>query len=306
MIGRSGGLADLISGGARILESACGPCIGMGQAPSSGSVSVRSFNRNFEGRSGTPNARVYLASPETAAACAARGAITDPRDLGTPPKVEWPEECIIDDRMILPPSKKPDTVEVIRGPNIKPLPLAKPMPESLKGKLLLKVGDDITTDHIMPAGARILPLRSNIPAIAEFVYARVDPKFVERAKQNGGGFIVGGTNYGQGSSREHAALAPMYLGLKAVIAKSFARIHWANLVNFGILPLTFENPADHDRLNQGDEFEIVGVRTALSDGKPVKLRNITQDFDIPVQYTMTERQRNVMLAGGLLNLIRNQ
>ncbi len=306
MIGRSGGLADLISGGARILESACGPCIGMGQAPSSGSVSVRSFNRNFEGRSGTPNARVYLASPETAAACAARGAITDPRDLGTPPKVEWPEECIIDDRMILPPSKKPDTVEVIRGPNIKPLPLAKPMPESLKGKLLLKVGDDITTDHIMPAGARILPLRSNIPAIAEFVYARVDPKFVERAKQNGGGFIVGGTNYGQGSSREHAALAPMYLGLKAVIAKSFARIHWANLVNFGILPLTFENPADHDRLNQGDEFEIVGVRKALSDGKPVKLRNITQDFDIPVQYTMTERQRNVMLAGGLLNLIRNQ
>ena len=306
MIGRSGGLADLISGGARILESACGPCIGMGQAPSSGSVSVRSFNRNFEGRSGTPNARVYLASPETAAACAARGAITDPRDLGTPPKVEWPEECIIDDRMILPPSKKPDTVEVIRGPNIKPLPLAKPMPESLKGKLLLKVGDDITTDHIMPAGARILPLRSNIPAIAEFVYARVDPKFVERAKQNGGGFIVGGTNYGQGSSREHAALAPMYLGLKAVLAKSFARIHWANLVNFGILPLTFENPADHDRLNQGDEFEIVGVRTALSDGKPVKLRNITQDFDIPVQYTMTERQRKVMLAGGLLNLIRNQ
>lgn len=306
MIGRSGGLADLISGGARILESACGPCIGMGQAPSSGSVSVRSFNRNFEGRSGTPNARVYLASPETAAACAARGVITDPRDLGTPPKVEWPEECIIDDRMILPPSDKPDTVEVIRGPNIKPLPLAKPMPESLKGKLLLKVGDDITTDHIMPAGARILPLRSNIPAIAEFVYARVDPKFVERAKQNGGGFIVGGTNYGQGSSREHAALAPMYLGLKAVIAKSFARIHWANLVNFGILPLTFENPADHDRLNQGDEFEIVGVRKALSDGKPVKLRNITQDFDIPVQYTMTERQRNVMLAGGLLNLIRNQ
>lgn len=306
MIGRSGGLADLISGGARILESACGPCIGMGQAPSSGSVSVRSFNRNFEGRSGTPNAKVYLASPETAAACAARGAITDPRDLGTPPKVEWPEECIIDDRMILPPSETPDTVEVIRGPNIKPLPLAKPMPESLKGKLLLKVGDDITTDHIMPAGAKVLPLRSNIPAIAEFVYARVDPKFVERAKQNGGGFIVGGSNYGQGSSREHAALAPMYLGLKAVIAKSFARIHWANLVNFGILPLTFENPADHDRLNQGDEFEISGVRKALSDGKPVKLRNVTQDFDIPVQYTLTKRQRNVMLAGGLLNLIRNQ
>ena len=306
MIGRSGGLADLISGGARILESACGPCIGMGQAPSSGSVSVRSFNRNFEGRSGTPNARVYLASPETAAACAARGIIIDPRELGTPPQVEWPEECIIDDRMILPPSEKPDTVEVLRGPNIKPLPLAKPMAESLKGKLLLKVGDDITTDHIMPAGARILPLRSNIPAIAEFVYARVDPKFVERAKQNGGGFIVGGTNYGQGSSREHAALAPMYLGLKAVIAKSFARIHWANLVNFGILPLTFENPADYDRLTQDDEFEFSGVRKALSEGRPVRLRNITQSFEIPVQYTLTERQRNVMLAGGLLNLIRNQ
>ena len=306
MIGRSGGLADLISGGARILESACGPCIGMGQAPSSGSVSVRSFNRNFEGRSGTPNARVYLASPETAAACAARGIIIDPRELGTPPQVEWPEECIIDDRMILPPSEKPDTVEVLRGPNIKPLPLAKPMAESLKGKLLLKVGDDITTDHIMPAGARILPLRSNIPAIAEFVYARVDPKFVERAKQNGGGFIVGGTNYGQGSSREHAALAPMYLGLKAVIAKSFARIHWANLVNFGILPLTFENPADYDRLTQDDEVEFSGVRKALSEGRPVRLRNITQSFEIPVQYTLTERQRNVMLAGGLLNLIRNQ
>ena len=306
MIGRSGGLADLISGGARILESACGPCIGMGQAPSSGSVSVRSFNRNFEGRSGTPDARVYLSSPETAAACAVRGMITDPRDLGTPPQIEWPEECIIDDRMILPPSEKPDTVEVTRGPNIKPLPLAKPMAESLQGKLLLKVGDDITTDHIMPAGAKVLPLRSNIPAIAEFVYARVDPKFVERAKKNGGGFIVGGTNYGQGSSREHAALAPMYLGLKAVIAKSFARIHWANLVNFGILPLTFENPADYDRLTQDDEFEISGVRKALSEGKPVKLRNITQGFEIPVQYTMTERQRNVMLAGGLLNLIRNQ
>ena len=306
MIGRSGGLADLISGGARILESACGPCIGMGQAPSSGSVSVRSFNRNFEGRSGTTDARVYLSSPETAAACAVRGTITDPRELGTPPQIEWPEECIIDDRMILPPSEKPDTVEVIRGPNIKPLPLAKPMAESLQGKLLLKVGDDITTDHIMPAGAKVLPLRSNIPAIAEFVYAGVDPKFVERAKKNGGGFIVGGTNYGQGSSREHAALAPMYLGLKAVIAKSFARIHWANLVNFGILPLTFENPVDYDRLTQDDEFEISGVRKALSEGKPVKLRNITQGFEIPVQYTMTERQRNVMLAGGLLNLIRNQ
>ncbi len=306
MIGRSGGLADLISGGARILESACGPCIGMGQAPSSDSVSVRSFNRNFEGRSGTASAKVYLASPETAAACAARGVITDPRDLGTPLKVEWPDECIVDDRMILSPSEKPDVVKVIRGPNIKPLPLAKPMLNDLKGPLLLKVGDDITTDHIMPAGAKILPLRSNIPAIAEFVYARVDPKFVERAKQCSGGFIVAGNNYGQGSSREHAALAPMYLGLRAVIAKSFARIHWTNLINFGILPLTFENPNDHSRLNQGDKLEISEARKALSERRPVELRNLTQGFCISVQYTLTDRQKNVMLAGGLLNLIRNQ
>jgi aconitate hydratase len=226
--------------------------------------------------------------------------------LGEYPEIAWPEKFTVDDRMVLAPAREPEKVEIIRGPNIKPLPLAQPLAEKLAGKLLIKVGDNISTDHIMPAGAKILPLRSNIPAISEYVFSQVDPSFVKRAKEAGGGFIAGGSNYGQGSSREHAALAPMYLGVKAVVAKSFARIHWANLVNFGILPLVFEREADYDRLNQHDELEIGGVRAALAAGRFFKVRNVTQGFEFPVKYNLSERQRKIMLAGGLLNFVRNQ
>jgi len=257
MISRTGALTDLIAAGARLLESACGPCIGMGFAPPTGAVTVRTFNRNFEGRSGTKDASVYLASPEVAAACAITGKITDPRDLGLQQiNVAMPEKFQVDDTMIIAPSQEPEKVEIIRGPNIKALPTKDAMPDMLAGKVLIKVGDNITTDHIMPAGAKVLPLRSNVPAISEYVFERVDSTFPKRAKEWGGGFIIGGTNYGQGSSREHAALAPMYLGVKAVIVKNFARIHLANLVNFGILPLTFVNETDYDAFEQGDEIEI--------------------------------------------------
>ncbi|MEK7847768.1 MAG: aconitase family protein, partial [Chloroflexota bacterium] len=234
---RTGALLDIVNAGARILECACGPCIGMGQAPPSGGVSVRTMNRNFQGRSGTSNDVVYLASPEVAAASALTGAITDPRRLGDPVTANLPRRFALRDDYILPPSPEPDKVEIIRGPNIKPLPLARPPEQSVAGQVLIVVGDNISTDHILPAGAKVLPLRSNIPAISDYVFERVDPDFVRRTKQIGGGIIVGGTNYGQGSSREHAALAPMYLGVRAVLAKSFARIHWANLINFAILPL---------------------------------------------------------------------
>ena len=306
MVARAGGLTDMIAAGARILESSCGPCIGMGQSPPTDAVSVRSFNRNFPGRSGTPNDRVYLASPETATACAILGVITDPRELGEYPEIAWPEKFTVDDRMILPPPADPERVEILRGPNIKPLPLARPLADRLEGKLLIKVGDNITTDHIMPAGAKILPLRSNIPAIAEYVFSQVDPSFVKRAREAGGGFIVGGSNYGQGSSREHAALAPMYLGVKAVLAKSFARIHWANLVNFGILPLVFEHEADYERLHEGDALALEGVREALTAGRFLTVKNLTQGFEFPVKYNLSERQRKIMLAGGLLNFVRSQ
>lgn len=304
MIGKASGLTGLIASGARILESACGPCIGMGQAPPSGGVSVRSFNRNFEGRSGTPDARVYLSSPETAAACAVRGVITDPRDLGEPPRINWPKRFLVDDRMILPPAENPAEVEILRGPNIKPLPVRGELEEKLEGEVLIKVGDNITTDHIMPAGAKILPLRSNIPAIAEFVFFRVDEKFVQRAKEKGGGFIVGGTNYGQGSSREHAALAPMYLGVKAVLAKSFARIHWANLVNFGILPVTFADEKGYDGIEPGDRLDFPDVRACLKKDKPLVVKNLTKGTTINIKHALTERQRKILLAGGLLNSVR--
>ncbi|MHB8281654.1 MAG: aconitate hydratase, partial [bacterium] len=255
MIAKNGALADLISSGARILESTCGPCIGMGQAPRSGAVSLRTFNRNFEGRSGTKDANIYLISVQTAAASALAGYITDPRTSGKAPEIKMPEKFYIDDSMILQPSTEPEKVIVYRGPNIKPLPVKEKLPESIGGKVLLKVEDNITTDHIMPAGSKILPLRSNIPAISKYVFESVDPTFSERALKEKGGFIIAGENYGQGSSREHAALAPMYLGVKAVIVKSFARIHFANLINFGILPLTFDNIADYDKINQGDLLE---------------------------------------------------
>jgi len=305
MIARSGALADLIAAGARILESACGPCIGMGQAPPTGGVSVRTFNRNFPGRSGTPSDLVYLASPEVAAAAALTGVITDPRELGEPPHIEWPAEFHIDDRGILPPAEHLEGLEVLRGPNIRPLPVALPLPEVLRGRLLLKVGDNISTDHILPAGAKVLPLRSNIPAIAEHVFERVDPTFVPRIKEAKGGFVAGGQNYGQGSSREHAALAPMYLGLKAVLAKSFARIHWVNLINFGILPLTFLDAADYDRLEQEDELEIADVRQALLGGDRLTVRNLTKGYEFVARHGLTSRQVQIMLAGGLLTYVKS-
>ncbi|HEB71729.1 MAG TPA: aconitate hydratase, partial [Nitrospirae bacterium] len=263
MISDNGALATLISAGARILESACGPCIGMGAAPNSEGVSVRTFNRNFKGRSGTADAGIYLVSPETAAGAALSGKLSDPRKIAKKLGVKYkaialPKKFDINDNMIISPipPARASKVEIKRGPNIAPLPSFDPLPDSLEGKALLKTGDNITTDDIMPAGARILPLRSNIPAISEFVFERVDTSFPSRAKEEGGGFIIGGSNYGQGSSREHAAIAPKYLGVKAVIVKSFARIHMANLINFGILPLTFENEADYDRIDQGDELEL--------------------------------------------------
>jgi aconitate hydratase len=305
MIARSGALADMIEAGARILESACGPCIGMGQAPPTDGVSLRSFNRNFPGRSGTPKDSVYLASPETAAATALRGVITDPRDLGPMPNIDVPAEFIIDDDLIIPPSEHPEEAEVVRGPNIQPLPIAQPLPDTIRGHLLIKVGDNVSTDTILPAGAKILPLRSNIPAISEYVFAYVDSTFAQRAKEAGGGLIAGGANYGQGSSREHAALAPMYLGVKAVFAKTFARMHHQNLINFGILPLRFQDEADYDRLNPGDELEIADARRAVQNSHEVRVRNATQGYEFIAQHDLTPRQVEIALAGGLLNYVRS-
>jgi aconitate hydratase len=277
----------------------------MGQAPPTDGVSLRTFNRNFPGRSGTPNDRVYLASPETAAATALRGVITDPRDLGPMPHIEVPREFFIDDDLIIPPSEHPEEVEIVRGPNIQPLPIAQPLPDTIRGQLLIKVGDNISTDTILPAGAKILPLRSNIPAISEYVFAYVDPTFAQRAKEAGGGLIAGGANYGQGSSREHAALAPMYLGVKAVFAKTFARMHHQNLINFGILPLRFQEDADYDRLNPGDELEIAGARQAIQNGHEVRVRNVTQGYEFTARHELTPRQVEIALAGGLLNYVRS-
>ena len=304
-IAKDGGLSDLVAAGVRILEAACGPCIGMGQAPSTDGVTIRSFNRNFEGRSGTPSGQVYLASPEVCAAAAIFGKITDPRKLGEYPKVAMPAEFIIDDRSVLAPAADGSKLEVVRGPNIAPLPVNQEMQPTLQAEALLKVGDNITTDHIMPAGAKVLPLRSNIPAIAEYVFSGVDPTFAKRAKEANGAFIIGGSNYGQGSSREHAALAPMYLGVKAVIAKSFARIHRANLVNFGILPLTFVHETDYDKIQQGDKLELTNVRAVLEKGGELILKNLTRNLQVPVKYEFTDRQTKLLLAGGLLNYIKH-
>jgi aconitate hydratase len=301
MIAKNGALADIIASGARIIESACGPCIGMGQAPPSGGVSIRSFNRNFEGRSGTKDAKVYLASPETCVACALTGKITDPGTLGKAFKIAIPDKFTWDDEGIIPPAKDPKKVEVVRGPNIKPLPVKEALAETLEGVLLLKVGDNITTDHIMPAGSKVLPFRSNIPKISEFVFENVDATFSKRAKEAGGGFVVGGDNYGQGSSREHAALAPMFLGVKAVIAKSFARIHRANLINFGILPLTFVTAADYDNLEQGQQLAIPDLKQVMKAEHPFPLKNLTTGKSIQIIHNLTERQKEIICAGGLLN-----
>ncbi len=304
MISQNGVLANLITSGARLLESACGPCIGMGFAPPSGGVSVRTFNRNFEGRSGTKDAKVYLASPEVAAACAITGVITDPRDLGVTFKsVDIPEKYVLDDRMFIFPEGDGSKVEIVRGPNIKPLPTRDRIASKVSGKVLLKVGDNITTDHIMPAGAKVLPLRSNVPAISQYVFEAIDPMFPKRAKEEGGGFIVGGTNYGQGSSREHAALAPMYLGVKGVITKAFARIHLANLINFGILPLTFVNEADYDKIEANDTLEL---DTTHLDKKPLTLKNVTKGIDIPVTHSLTDRDLEIVKAGGTLAYVKSR
>ena len=306
MLAQNGALADIIASGARVLECTCGPCIGMGQSPNSGAVSVRTFNRNFEGRSGTADAKVYLASPEVAAATALNGKFTDPRDLGEAVKVELPQNFLIDDSPVLPPSENPEKITVFRGPNIKPLPVNSILPDSLKGAVLLKVSDNITTDHIVPAGAKILPLRSNIPAISQYVFSGIDTSFADRAKELGGGFVLGGHNYGQGSSREHAALAPMYLGVKAVLTKSFARIHRANLVNFGIIPLTFVNEADYELINQSEELEMPDIRNLLTTSPEVIVVNKTTGKEIKARHDLSGRQVEIILAGGLLNFTKMQ
>ena len=302
MLADCGALTDILASGARLLECACGPCIGMGFSPNSGGVSLRTFNRNFLGRSGTKDAQVYLVSPETAVAAALTGTITDPQTLGPMPAVTLPEQFRIDDSAVLPPAPadEADAVEVLRGPNIQPFPQSRPFADTLTAELVLKVGDNITTDHIMPAGSKILPYRSNIPKLAEFCFTVCDPTFPARARAAGDGIIVGGSNYGQGSSREHAALVPMYLGIRCVVAKSFARIHAANLINAGILPLTFENPADYDALQPGARLRIDGIRAGMAAGK-LTLTDTAAGKSYSVVCSLTERQQAILLAGGLLN-----
>ena len=307
MLALNGALADMINAGARILESACGPCIGMGQSPNSKGVSLRTFNRNFEGRSGTKDASIYLVSPEVAACSALTGYLTDPREMGEAPKVSMPEKFIINDNMIEPPASEEEAkdIEVLRGPNIKPFPKTEPLPAEIEAKAVLKVGDNITTDHIMPAGAKILPYRSNIPHLSQFCFGVCDETFPERIKKEGKGFIIGGANYGQGSSREHAALVPLYLGVKAVITKSFARIHVANLVNAGILPFTFKNEADYDKIAQGDELALPEIRERLRSNESIVLKNITkgEEYELDSSH-LSERQRDMLLCGGLLDYTR--
>ena len=308
MLAENGALAIMIDAGARILESACGPCIGMGQSPNSKGISLRTFNRNFEGRSGTKDGQIYLVSPEVAAASAIAGVLTDPRSLGDMPAFELPKEFIINDNMVVEPAsvEEMDSVEVLRGPNIKPFPETSPLDDVIDCKCSLKVEDNITTDHIMPAGAKILPLRSNIPEISKFCFTVCDEQFPERAKNLGKSIIVGGSNYGQGSSREHAALAPLYLGVKAVLVKSFARIHRSNLINAGILPLTFVNEADYDKISQNDDLVIENLINSIKgDGKLV-VKNKSNGAEIPVVCELSERAKAIVVAGGLLNFTKEQ
>jgi len=301
MLSECGALADMIAAGARILECACGPCIGMGFSPNSNGVSLRTFNRNFLGRSGTADAKVYLVSPELAAASAITGKITDPRTLGDYPEIAIPEKFKIDDSSVLMPADESEAknIKILRGPNIKPLPETYPLTDSISAPLLLKLGDNITTDHIMPAGAKVLPYRSNIPHLSQYCFGVCDATFPQRAKDAGKCIIVGGMNYGQGSSREHAALVPLYLGVKAVIAKSFARIHVANLINAGIIPLTFKNPDDYDKLNQDDELEIKGIYASFDSGTAILTNKFTgESFELCADFS--QRQKDILLAGGLL------
>ncbi len=307
MLAQNGALAIMIDAGARILESACGPCIGMGQSPNSKGISLRTFNRNFEGRSGTKDGQIYLVSPELAALSAVKGVLADPRELGEMPEFKMPEEFVINDNMIVPPApvEEMDKVEILRGPNIKPFPVTSPLADSIEADCSLKVGDNITTDHIMPAGAKILPLRSNIPAISKYCFTVCDEEFPARAESLGKSIIVGGANYGQGSSREHAALAPLHLGVKAVLVKSFARIHRSNLINAGILPLTFVNESDYDKISQGDTLEIADVRKAIESGSTqLIVKNKTTGTEIPVLCELTGRTKDIILAGGLLDYTR--
>ncbi len=308
MLATNGALADMIAAGARILESACGPCIGMGQSPNSKGVSLRTFNRNFEGRSGTADAGIYLVSPEVAAASAITGVFTDPRKLGEAPVIEMPEKFDINDSMVLLPAseEEADAVEVKYGPNIKPFPVGEALGEKIEAKAILKVGDNITTDHIMPAGAKILPYRSNIPFLSNFCFRQCDENFAENCKKEGKGIIIGGANYGQGSSREHAALVPLYLGIKSVVAKSFARIHMANLINAGIVPFTFANADDYDRIDQGDELAIENIKDSIKNKLDITLKNITKNEEYPLAYEFSERQTDMILAGGLLNYTREK
>lgn len=306
MLAKNGALADIIAAGARVLECACGPCIGMGQAPRSGGVSLRTFNRNFEGRSGTADAQVYLVSPETAAVSALTGVFTDPRTLGGSVEIPMPEEFLINDNLIVPPVSEAlmETVEIERGPNIKPFPISEALESSVEKKAVLKVGDNITTDHIMPAGAKILPYRSNIPYLSNFCFGVCDKDFPARCREEKGGIIIGGHNYGQGSSREHAALVPLYLGIKAVVAKSYARIHCANLANAGLIPLQFQNEADYDKIDQMDDLCLPNIRRELEQGCDVTMVDLTKNMEIKLTAVLTPRQREMVLAGGLLNYTR--
>lgn len=308
MLARNGALADMIAAGARVLECACGPCIGMGQSPKSAGISLRTFNRNFLGRSGTKDAGVYLVSPEVAAVSAVTGYLTDPRTFGECPSVTMPGEFSVNDNMIeLPaPESEAASVTVERGPNIKPFPLSEKLPDSLEKECILKVGDNITTDHIMPAGSKILPYRSNIPYLSKYCFAVCDESFPERAKQSGGGIVVGGSNYGQGSSREHAALVPLYLGIRAVITKSFARIHKANLINSGILPLVFADPSDYDRIEQGDLLVLPAVKEELASGAEITLTDKTKGFSCKLICDCSERQREMLMYGGLINTMKEK
>ncbi len=307
MLADCGALTDILASGARVLECACGPCIGMGFSPNSGGVSLRTFNRNFEGRSGTADGKVYLVSPETAVAAALTGEITDPSALDMSIKIDFPDKFRIDDSAVIPPAspKEAKSLEVLRGPNIKKFPDSMPQTDSIKAPLILKVGDNITTDHIMPAGAKILPFRSNIPYLSQFCFGVCDKTFPERAKAAGQSIIVGGTNYGQGSSREHAALVPLYLGVRVVITKSFARIHIANLINAGIMPLTFKNPDDYDKLNQGDTLSIDGVFDGMDSGEMTLINETTGD-KIPLICSYTQRQKDILKAGGLLSYTKKE
>ncbi len=308
MLAECGALADLINAGARILECACGPCIGMGFSPQSAGVSLRTFNRNFLARSGTADAQVYLVSPETAAASALTGVFTDPTSLGVAPKIILPDVFKVNDNLIEMPAtvEEMQNVQVERGPNIKPIPVGKSPEKDLRAELVLKVGDDITTDHIMPAGTKVLPYRSNVPKLSEFCFTVCDKDFPERAKAKGGGVILGGANYGQGSSREHAALVPLYLGIKAVVAKSFARIHVANLINFGIVPMTLKNPEDYALFDAGDAIEINGFADAVAGKDCAILVNRTKNKQAQLTLSLSARQREILLAGGRLNYTKQE